>query len=75
MRPSQSCILLKRLGRNIRRVRKQKTLSQYKLADLFHINRSYLAEVEKGKENPTVKFLYKIAKVMRVKVEELTENM
>ena len=65
----------KRLGENIIFHRKQLDLSQHKLAYLSDVDRSYLAEVEEGKANPTVKFLHKIANIMKIKVSDLTAGL
>jgi len=75
MRPSKSCMLLKRLGRSISKAREKRGFSQYQLADLARVNRSFLGEIEKGKVNITVKFLYKIAKVLKIKAAELAEDI
>lgn len=65
----------KRLGQNIVRARKKRKLSQYQVTQLSDIDRSYLAEVEEGKANPSVKFLLKISKILKVKVNELLKDL
>lgn len=65
----------KRLGQNIIKARKKRKLSQYQLTQLSDIDRSYLAEVEEGKANPSVKFLLKISKILKVKVSELLKDL
>lgn len=65
----------KRVGENIIECRQKKKISQHQLALLSDVDRSYLAEVEEGKANPTVKFLFKIARVLRVKISDLVDGI
>lgn len=65
----------KKVGENIVRVRKNKKISQFRLALDAHVDRSYLAEVEEGKANPSVKFLYKVSRGLRVKISELVKGI
>lgn len=65
----------KRIGEKIAYLRKKRNLSQYQLADRACVNRSHLALIEKGKTNPTIKFLGKISRAMGVKVKELFEDV
>jgi transcriptional regulator with XRE-family HTH domain len=61
----------KRLGETIIESRLKKGLSQEQLALLSDVDRSYLAEVEQGKANPSIKFLHKISKTLKIKVGKL----
>jgi transcriptional regulator with XRE-family HTH domain len=65
----------KRLGQKIIEIRKSRNLSQEGLALLSHIDRTYLARLERGKGNPTVKTLYKLCRCMRIKIYELVEDL
>jgi transcriptional regulator with XRE-family HTH domain len=65
----------KKLGERISQIRKSKKLSQYELADAARINRNYLAMVELGRANPSVKFLRKLAIAMQVKIENFLKNL
>ena len=49
------------VGRNIRRLRKAKGLTQEALAQEAGMAARYLAGVERGEENPSLRFLVKIA--------------
>ncbi len=64
-------MLLKRIGHNISRLRKQSNLSQIDLAVAVGITRSYLSEIENGKRNPTIMLLQNIATVLSVSLEDL----
>ncbi len=65
----------KKLGERISLLRKRKKISQYELADKAKINRSYLAIVEFGKSNPSVKFLRKLALILRIKLSDLFRGL
>lgn len=59
------------LGRRIRELRKARNLTQEQFGERTRINYKYLGAVERGQENPTVKVLEKIAKVLRVDLRDL----
>lgn len=65
----------KRLGESIITYRKKLRLSQQQVATLSDVDRSYLAEVEEGKANPSVKFLHRISKILKVKIGKLTRDL
>ena len=65
----------KRLGESILFYRKKLRLSQQQVATLSDVDRSYLAEIEEGKANPSVKFLHRIAKILKVKVGNLIKDL
>ena len=50
-------------------------LSQEELALLSDVDRTYIARIEEGKANPTVKVLYKLAKKLKVRIAVLLENV
>lgn len=52
------------VGANIRRLRKAKGLTQEQLAHEAGIAMRYVAGVERGEENPSLKFLVKIAEAL-----------
>jgi len=65
----------KRLGESIISYRKKLKLSQQQVAILSDVDRSYLAEVEEGKANPSVRFLHRIAKILKIKVGKLIKDL
>ena len=64
-----------RLGKEISRLRKEKNLSQDDLAVDCNMDRSYLAEVEEGKANPSLKVLCKISIRLNTKLCDLFVNI
>lgn len=52
------------VGANIRRLRKAKGLTQEQLAHESGVAMRYVAGVERGEENPSLKFLVKLAEAL-----------
>lgn len=65
----------KRLGEKIITYRKKLKLSQQQVATLSDVDRSYLAEVEEGKANPSIKFLHRISKTLKVKIGNFIKEL
>lgn len=61
-------------GLRLRELRKQKNISQEKLALLSEIARSYLGEVERGKRNIALINIYKLAHALDVEPSELLKK-
>ncbi|OGH39555.1 MAG: hypothetical protein A3B41_00305 [Candidatus Levybacteria bacterium RIFCSPLOWO2_01_FULL_37_26] len=59
------------LGRRIADFRKGKKMTQEDLADLASINVSYLAKIENGYVNTSIRYLIKIARGLKVTVRDL----
>jgi transcriptional regulator with XRE-family HTH domain len=63
--------ILRNLGVVIRQLRRQKGLSQEALADLAHIDRSYMSSVERGLRNISVLNVARIATALQVPLGDL----
>ena len=63
----------KRVGRNLKRLRKESGLSQEALAFECRTHRTYISGVERGIRNPTVTVLDQIAKALKVPPARLLE--
>lgn len=62
-----------KLGNKIREHRLALGLSQEKLGELTGIDRTYISGVERGKRNPAVKNLERLAKALKVRVSDLID--
>jgi transcriptional regulator with XRE-family HTH domain len=62
------------LGETIRTLRQQAALSQESLAERSDLTAKYLGEVERGYVNISVDALARIAKALRVQVQDLTNG-
>lgn len=54
------------VGRNVRRLRQQRGLTQEQLAELSGFSQQYISGLEKGRRNPTIVTLYELALVLGV---------
>jgi transcriptional regulator with XRE-family HTH domain len=62
-----------RLGRNLRRLREEKGWSQEDYADRAGIHRTYVSDIERGRRNPTVTVVEKLARPFGVKAGALLD--
>lgn len=65
--------LYKTLGEKIRTYRKERGLTQEKLAELASIDPKSIIEIENGKRNPTLKTISKIAQALRASLPQLLD--
>lgn len=63
----------KKLGQTIERLRREKKMTQEDLADEASVNVSYLAKIENGYVNTTVRYLIKLARGLKIPVKDLFE--
>ena len=62
---------LKKIGKNIATLRKQRGLTQEDLCGIAEIDRSYLSEIENGKMNVTIKSLVMITKALKCDLSDI----
>lgn len=58
-------------GANVRRERERQGLSQDALSVATGMRRSYISELERGRRNPSVHALERLAKALNVEASEL----
>lgn len=63
----------KQLGLTIKKLRTEKGFTQESLAGEAQINVSYLAKIENGYINVSLRYLIMISKALRIKVADLFE--
>ena len=61
----------RQMGRNLKRLRNGRGWSQEQLAFECGLHRTYISGIERGARNPTITILDKLARTLRVRVEEL----
>lgn len=61
----------KRVGDNIKVIRRQRGLKQEQLAEMAKMDFSSINEIENGKRNPSLKTLNKIARALKVSPKDL----
>ncbi|MGB6067131.1 MAG: helix-turn-helix transcriptional regulator [Desulfomonilaceae bacterium] len=68
-KPSKS--LIRTLAENVRKLRKEKGISQEELADMCGLHRTYVGSVERGERNVTLSSLEAFSAALGVSVPDL----
>ena len=63
-----------RVGLNVQKARRAKGVSQEELAHLAEIHQTYLSGVERGKRNPSILVLDRIAAALGLDIADLTKR-
>lgn len=61
----------KKLGENLKKLRIKKDISQIELARILGVDRSFVSNIENGKNNPTLSTITSLAKALAVSTNEL----
>ena len=67
--------ILKNLGNNIRKFRNALNISQEELAFKINSARNFVGCIERAEKSCTIITLYKIAKALNIKLEELVKDI
>ena len=59
------------LGKNMKRIRAKKKMSQGDIARALEVDRGYISNIENGKKNPTLATIQKLANALSVSADEL----
>jgi transcriptional regulator with XRE-family HTH domain len=62
---------IERMAMKLRKIRKARKLTQGQLAERAGVTREYIARLEAGRYDPTLSTIEKLAKALRVKVNDL----
>ena len=60
-----------KLGKNLKRIRTAKKMSQGAIARKLEVHRAYIIGIENGKRNPTLATIQKLAEALGVSADEL----
>jgi len=61
-------------ARNLRRLRRERGVTQEQLSHITGLNQSYVSEIEAGKRNVSIDNIDALAKALGVAIEVLFEN-
>lgn len=61
------------LGKRIREIRKNQAISQEQLAERAGISAQYVSNIERGKENPTLDLLLRLADALKVSLGQMCD--
>ena len=67
--------LYTKIGNRIAIIRKRRGFSQDHLSFIADMDRTYLMRLEKGRSNPSVRTLHKIARKLKVKIGTLLQDI
>lgn len=60
--------LLKKVAFNIKIERMKRNLTQSQLAEMINVHEKYIGKIETGRQNLTLKTLFKIAKALEIEM-------
>lgn len=66
---------IKVFGTKIRTIRLERELSQERLAFLSGLHRTYIGAIERGERNISLKNIEKLAKALKISLEDLFRGM
>jgi len=65
--------ILQIFGSNVQKYRKERQISQEKLAELAGLHRTYIGMIERAEKNITLCNIEKIAKALNIEIKDLLE--
>ena len=65
--------VLVRFGNRVQELRKQRGMTQEQLADAASLHRTYIGMIERAEKNITLINIEKVARALKVKIEELVK--
>jgi len=66
--------ILEVFGANVQKYRKEKKISQEKLAEIANVHRTYVGMIERAEKNITLRNMEKIAKALNLEIKDLLES-
>lgn len=63
----------KKLGRRLRKLRKEAKLSQEQLARKSGLHRTYIGSIERGDQNISLENVYKLSKALKMELKDLID--
>ena len=62
-------------GKNVRRARLTRAISQEELAEIADLHRTYIGAIERGERNVSLKNIIRIAHALNLTVSKLTKHV
>ena len=63
--------ILQNLGKNLKKIRLENNMTQEALAEKVNIHPTYVGKLEAGKNNVSIKLLFKISRALNVRLPEV----
>lgn len=64
-----------RLASNVKRLRKERGISQEALADMANVTRTYASDIEGAKRNPSITIVQQLADALNVTAGSLLDDI
>lgn len=64
-----------KFGENLKKLRKERDLSQEDFADKCGLHRTYIGGLERGERNPTLSTMVRIAKTFEINISQLLKDI
>ena len=68
-------MLKKAFGEALQELRKERGLSQEKLAEYTNVDRVYISFLENGKRSPSLKMIFAVSSILEIDASELIRRM
>ena len=65
---------VKKFGKKVREIRLSKNMSQGDVAKILSVSPTYISSIERGQRNPSLITMEKIAKALKVKIDDLIKK-
>lgn len=62
-------------GKVLREIRLEKKISQEKLAEYCDLDRTYISLLERGKRQPTITTIFKLAEALQIEPSQLIKRV
>lgn len=62
---------LEQIGKNIKKFREMREISQEKLAEKVDLSREYIVRLERGQKSPSLKTVFNIADTLGVQLKDI----
>ena len=63
------------LGRILKQVRQEKNMTQSQLAETCRLDEDYIGKIERGKRQPSISTLFKIADALDIPVADILQSV
>lgn len=67
--------ITREIGLRIRYYRKEKHMTQEKLAEICNLHPTYIGQIERGEKNATIESIYRVATGLNIPLSKLLENI
>ena len=65
--------ILIKLGQTLKDIRKNNGITQEQLAEMVNVHPTYIGKIESGKNNLSIKLLFRISRALKVKLSDIFE--